>query len=453
MVLWNREIFYKTYQSLPLTVPKIVFFENFAYILLTDRSITAVYALRVRVVRVQFPAVRQMKKNSLPSYLYLIFGVGFFSAVFHGLGLLKILPWYLVYSDTLGFFERATAAGFPYISKFIEYPVITGLFIQLGGFLGESRAGYYWISVAGLIACAVIATYFLYQILPETQKGRLLRYWIFAPSMVIFLTTNWDILAITLVVAALYFFHKEKWYWGAFLLSLGFSTKFYPILYFLPLLIKVPRWKNRLAIIGIFVATTAALNGFFAYYHFDFWYYFYSLNALRDPNPDSVWTIIRYFIRPFEMNTVNWLSFVLFGGSYFYLILKNRKESLLKLFTIATLLFVLCNKIFSPQYLLWLLPFFVLMPEINGFPGSRTSAIPRHNMARNEGDSHRSFTTWFYLLEFSNLAAFFSILPWFFLGHDMFYFYLASPFVIIRHICLIAILFYAVKKKEIELRR
>ena len=50
LVLWNREIFYKTYQSLPLTVPKIVFFENFAYILLTDRSITAVYALRVRVV-------------------------------------------------------------------------------------------------------------------------------------------------------------------------------------------------------------------------------------------------------------------------------------------------------------------------------------------------------------------------------------------------------------------
>ena len=25
LVIWNREIFYKTYQSLPLTVPKIVF--------------------------------------------------------------------------------------------------------------------------------------------------------------------------------------------------------------------------------------------------------------------------------------------------------------------------------------------------------------------------------------------------------------------------------------------
>ena len=242
------------------------------------------------------------------------------------------MPWYFGLQRYAWIFERATAAGFPYISKFIEYPVITGLFIQLGGFLGGSRAGYYWISVAGLIACAVIATYFLYQILPETQKGRLLRYWIFAPSMVIFLTTNWDILAITLVVAALFFFHKEKWYWGRFLLSLGFSTKFYPILYFFAATYKSSALEKSPGYYRHFVATTAALNGFFAYYHFDFWYYFYSLNALRDPNPDSVWTIIRYFIRPFEMNTVNWLSFVLFGGSYFYLILKNRKESLLKLF-------------------------------------------------------------------------------------------------------------------------
>ena len=369
------------------------------------------------------------------SYLFLILAVGIFSAAFHGLGLTKLAPWHLVYSDTLGFFDRAVASGFPYISKLIEYPVLTGFFIQFSGFLGKSRFGYYLASVIGLIAAAAAVTYFMYQILPEPQRKKLLPYWIFAPSMIVFLTSNWDILAILLVVTALYFFHKQKFYWGTFFLSLGFSAKFYPILYFLPLLLssgggsasggKKLRWKNRLAIIGILVATTAVLNGFFAYYYFDAWSYFYNLNAFRDPNPDSIWTIIRYFVWPFEVGTINWLSLILFGGSYFYLIYRYRRESLIKIFTIVTLLFVLYNKIFSPQYLLWLLPFFALyLPP------------PRK---------------WFYLLEFSNLAAFFSILPWFFLDHDLFYFYLASPFVVIRHISLIVIFFYALKKPSAEL--
>ncbi|MBI3046299.1 MAG: DUF2029 domain-containing protein [Candidatus Harrisonbacteria bacterium] len=351
----------------------------------------------------------------LYNYLFLIILVGALSAGFHGLGFIKTVPWHLVYSDTLGFFDRVAQPGFAYISKAIEYPLLIGLFMQIAGIAGKTKAGYYLVSVIGLIAAAAIATYFLYQILPEGQKNRLLRYWIFAPSMLIFVTSNWDILAIALIAAALYFLYKDKFYWGAFFLALGFSAKFYPILYFPILLLKRRRWQEWAAIIGILFSTTAILNGWFMFHHFDTWSYFYNLNTFRDPNPDSIWTIIRYFIWPLEINTINWLSLILFSGSYLYLIWQKRRESLVKLFLIATLLFVLSNKIFSPQYVLWLLPFFVLLPEIK-------KAL-------------------FYALEFSNLAAFFFILPWFFLGHNVFYFYLAAPFVILRHLVLIFILF------------
>ncbi len=364
-----------------------------------------------------------MFAKDLNYYLILILAVGILSAGFHGLGFVKSVPWHLVYSDTLGFFDRVAAPGFAYISKSIEYPILTGLFIQLAGMIGKTKAGYYLASVIGLIAAAVVTTYFLYKILlarqaggPDGQKSNLLRYWIFAPTMLVFVTSNWDILAIALIAAALYFLHKDKFYWGVFFLALGFSAKFYPILYFPILLLKRRRWQEWAGIIGILVATTAALNGFFMYYHFDTWSYFYTLNTFRDTNPDSIWTVIRYFLYPMEVSTVNWLSLVLFSGSYLYLIWRYRQESLGKLFLIATLLFMLFNKIFSPQYLLWLLPFFVLY-----WP------LPK---------------TWFYALEFSNLAAFFLILPWFFLGRDMFYFYLASPFVVFRHLVLFFILFW-----------
>lgn len=353
--------------------------------------------------------------------LFLILLVGFLSAAFHGLGFIKSVPWHLVYSDTLGFFDRVSAPGFAYISKSIEYPLLIGLFMQLAGVIGKTKLGYYLVSAVGLIAASVVATYFLYKILPEGQKRNLLRYWILAPTMLVFVTSNWDILAIALIAAALYFLHKEKVYWGAFFLALGFSAKFYPILYLPILLLKIRRWQDWLKIAGIFIGTTLALNGFFMLYHFDTWSYFYNLNTFRDPNPDSVWTIFRFFVWPLEAGTVNLLSLLFFAVSYSYLIWQYRQESLVKLFAIATLLFVLFNKIFSPQYLLWLLPFFVLLPEIK--------------------------KRLFYALEFSNLAAFFIILPWFFLGRDMFYFYLAAPFVILRHLILFIILFQIIRKR------
>jgi len=361
-----------------------------------------------------------MFAKNLNYYIFLILAVGILSAGFHGLGFIKSVPWHFVYSDTLGFFDRVAQPGFAYISKPIEYPILTGFFIQLAGMIGKTRAGYYLVSIAGLLAAAAIATYFLYKILPDGQKNNLLRYWILAPSMLIFATSNWDILAISLVAAAFYFLHKEKFYWGAFLLALSFSLKFYPILYFPILLLKKNRWQDWLKISGIFIATTAALNGFFMVYHFNTWSYFYTLNAFRDPNPDSIWTIIRYFIWPFEVGTINSLSFSLFAGSYFYFIWKYRKDSILKLCFIATLLFLLFNKVFSPQYILWLLPFFVIF--------------------------YQPPKSWFYILEFSNLAAFFLILPWFFLGHDMFYFYLSTPFVLLRHSVLIFIFFQLLRR-------
>lgn len=360
---------------------------------------------------------------SLRRYIFLIILVGFLSAGFHGLGFIKSVPWHVVYSDTLGFWDRVAAPGFAYVSKPIEYPLLTGFFIQLAGMIGKTKLGYYLVSVVGLIAAAAVATYFLYQLLPESQRKNLFQYWIFAPTMLVFVTSNWDILAITLITAALYFFQKEKLHWGAFFLSLGFSAKFYPILYLPILLLKKRGWKDWAKIIGIFVGTTLALNGFFMLYHFDTWSYFYTLNTFRDPNPDSIWTIFRFFVWPLEISTINWLSLILFSASYFYLIWQQRQESLVKLFAIATLLFVLFNKIFSPQYLLWLLPFWVLLP----------------NLWQNK--------KLFYSLEFSNLATFFVILPWFFLGRDIFYFYLAAPFVILRHLILAFILFQLLKRR------
>lgn len=328
---------------------------------------------------------------------------------------MKSVPWYFVYSDTLGFFDRVAAPGFAYISKPIEYPILTGFFIQLAGMIGKTRAGYYLASIAGLLAAAAIATYFLYKILSDGQKNNLLRYWIFAPSLLIFLTYNWDILPVLFTAIAFYFFQKNRYPTTSAFLALGASAKLYPIFYIAPLILKAKDWAERIKIILVFGLTFAAVNLPFMIWNFSGWSYFFNLNSLRNSNPDSIWTIARFLFRNLTIPEINFLSAVLFLALAIFVLWKFRQENFIKICFLLTLIFLLTNKVFTPQYLMWLLPFWVLLPELKA--------------------------KWFYALEFSNLAAFFSILPWFFLGRDPFYFYLASPFVILRHLILIFILF------------
>lgn len=383
----------------------------------------------------------------LKHFLLAILAVGILSASFHGLGLIKAAPWHIVYSDTLGFYQRISEPGLPYLDKNIEYPVITGFFMQLMAWLGQNRIGYFILNSLFLILFAGLATYFLYKITPDPsllEDGLLTKrlasqsskseggknlwiFWILAPSMLVFSVYNWDIIALLFVILAFYFTAKNKNGWAAFFLALGFCAKLYPIVYLPILILKNPTFKNAVKLIAIFLVTFFILNSFFMIANFNGWSYFYTLNQTRNSNPDSIWTIARFFFRNLDIAGINILSLLLLASSYAVLIWKFRKESIIKLCFIATLLFLIFNKVFSPQYLLWLLPFFVLLP------------IPKKG--------------WYYTLEFSNLAAFFIILPWFLVERNIAYFYYAAPFVVIRHTALIAILFLVIKKLPLNKNR
>ena len=85
-----------------------------------------------------------------------------------------------------------------------------------------------------------------------------------------------------------------------------------------------------------------------------------------------------------------------------------------------TLLFLLCNKVFSPQFTLWLLPFFVLLP-----------------MKRK----------WvlFYALEISNVLAFVTITYSYSHLESDTLLNASRAFVVVRHVVLACILFHALR--------
>mgnify|MGYP001616573554 CR=1 FL=1 len=369
----------------------------------------------------------------LYKYLGLTFLVGFFSAVFHGLGINNLLPRQIVYSDLIGFASKVLES-IPYINKQIEYPPITGLFIHLMGKLSGGEVGYYILSSFFLILFGAATTYLFYKILlarPKLSEGgeekahnRLLWFWIFSPALLFFFNFNWDVIAIFFIVAAFYLESKKKNNSAAAFLALGFSAKIFPALFLVPLLIKTEKISEKIKALFSFLITTLAVNGYFIFANFTNWSYFLRLNSERNSNPDSIWTIIRFLFGEIPIPTINLISGLLLIVSLAFVFWKYREESFIKLSFAATLLFLIFNKVFTPQYVLWLLPFFVLLPELK--------------------------KNWFYLLNISGIAVLFSILPWFFIEKSINYFYLTSIFVLIRHICLVYLLVYILKIEKVS---
>lgn len=340
--------------------------------------------------------------------------VGISSALFHGAGLLENAPWHIVYSDIVPFFEKAIESGFPYIGKTIEYPVLTGLFVHLMGILGGStETGYYVATSFFLIAFALSTTYFLVRMRREADQKSLFLFWIAAPSMLVFMIYNWDIIAVFFSVLGLYMTRKEKPYAAAAAFAFGFASKFYPIIYLAPLALAQKTRKAQASVIAVFAGVALAFNGIFMMASWQNWSHFFVFNRLREANPDSIWTAIQLVIGQLDVSAINAASLLLFATSYGIFLWRYRRMNPLFLSFGGTILFLLFNKVFSPQYLLWLLPFFALIP------------IKKR---------------WFYSLEIANLAALFSILAWFFMGREAIYLWLTFGFVILRHLALIVVL-------------
>jgi len=285
------------------------------------------------------------------------------SALFHWLGAIRVIPWHIGYSDIAPFFQKTLEPGLPYIDKLVEYPVMTGMFIQTMGFEGNTFTGYYMGNAIVLILLTGVSSYFLLKMADPDRHGRVLYFWALAPSMFLFSVYNWDVLALFFVILALHALRRERYYRVAAFLALGFSTKFYPIIYMLPLLIIAPLTRRgKLIVVLAFLLVVAAINVPFMMAHYPGWFYFFSFNATRMPNVDSLWNVLGVMIPSLaDVKTINSISLALFLLSSLWLCGILRKGEVAAGFFGVTLLFLLFSKVFSPQYLLWLLPFFALV--------------------------------------------------------------------------------------------
>lgn len=280
----------------------------------------------------------------------------------------QYLHW--CYSDVppLYFSERLAEGAVPYLDHAVEYPVLTGLWMAVASGLAGSVTGFFWWTGALLAVGAVITAGLLAQ---EVGLGRALAFAL-APTLLVSGAVNWDLPAVALATAGLVAHRRGRDGWSGVWLGLGTAAKLFPGLF---LLLTVPAaWRLRGRRAGVTTAAAAAaswvaVNLPVAIPAPQGWWRFFELSRSRPADWDSLYTLVGNALgttfSTLGVNTVSALLFVVGAATIVTVTVRNDAPGSWHRAALPLLAwFLLVNKVYSPQFSLWLLPLFAL-----AFPG------------------------------------------------------------------------------------
>ena len=291
------------------------------------------------------------------------------------------------YSDIPHLFTlRGFSIGnFPYLDKlpnstdpnmqYLEYPVLTGLFMWVATLLTPGSGGdvhreqVFWLVNSGmLMVCAVIAVIAVMR----THRRRPWDALLFglAPVLALDSTINWDMLAVALTAVGMACWSRRRLVLAGVFIGLATAAKLYPVFLLGPLLLLCLR-AGRIrdfgqALAGAVVAWLV-VDVPFMLLNFKGWATFYTYSELRGIDYGSIWLVLEqnnWLPANFPVSRVNLISGLMLAlcclGIAWLAFAAQRRPRFAQLAFLVIAAFVLTNKVYSPQYVLWLVPLAVL---------------------------------------------------------------------------------------------
>ncbi|MER7758427.1 glycosyltransferase 87 family protein [Streptomyces sp. NPDC097619] len=251
--------------------------------------------------------------------------------------------------------------------QYLEYPVLTGLFMEFaswftphGGSM-QHREQVYWMVNAGLLmVCAAVIAVCVARTHRRRPWDALLV--ALAPAFALNATINWDLLAVALTAAALLMWSRGRALPFGILIGLATAAKLYPVLILGPLLVlcwRAGKWREYGTALGGAVAAWLVVNLPVMWLAPDGWKRFYTFSQERPVDFGSFWLIVSQRSgNPLEnANTyATLLTLLLCGGIGLLALTAPRRPRLAQLAFLVVAVFILTNKVYSPQYVLWLIP-------------------------------------------------------------------------------------------------
>jgi uncharacterized membrane protein len=262
----------------------------------------------------------------------------------------------------------------PYLDTPNEYPVGTGLFMWGTSQFGRGEGDFFVANAVLLGALGVLTSWLLYR----AVGGRAM-YFAMAPTLALYAFLNWDLLVVAITTAATVAFLRRHDAGAGVLLGLGVATKLYPVLLLLPFALERRREGERSGAFRLLMwaaVTWAVINVPFMLLSFDRWGEVFRLNSSRPIDWGSVWyaacRTITGRVDCGHVRLVNVASVVLFAALTMLIWrAKVAREPSVPRWTLAfplLIVFLLTTKVYSPQYSLWLIPWFALvLPDLRLF--------------------------------------------------------------------------------------
>jgi uncharacterized membrane protein len=241
----------------------------------------------------------------------------------------------------------------------VEYPALTGLIMWLISFLVTPTPtvyeDYYRITAAFQIVLLSISAYLIFKIAGKSYGF----YFILAPAVLYSLNRNWDIWAIAAMLLAIYLFEKKRFQLSAILLAVSIATKFFPIVLLLPVLIIYLKQKQLKLFVSYALTTTlawAVINLPFILINYEGWAYFYKFSAERGLGSASFFEITNIVLPSMTFNFVHFYilnALTLVAVTTYFIKLKSVPTLAATSFFVM-FGFILFNKQYSMQYIIWL---------------------------------------------------------------------------------------------------
>jgi len=314
--------------------------------------------------------IRQAQKKDNVSLTILISTIGCILAITQNR--------YGQFSDLGQFYQIHFADGFHHwpfsyhklngsaeIAHPVEYPALTGLIMWAFSFFVKPATfgliDYYQITASVQLFVFVLAVYFIQKL--SSQKSALV--FTVSPAVLYSLNRNWDIWAVSTMLIALYLFTKDKEIQSAIWLAISIAFKFFPLVALLPIgiyYLRSKRVKDGLRYLVITALAWFAINLPFMLINFRGWLYFYEFSYQRAIGSASFFEITNMAglgipsTKPFFYG----LNLLALGLVALYLLKSKIVIGAVEGTFFTMFAFILFNKQYSMQYVIWLASLAVL---------------------------------------------------------------------------------------------
>ena len=280
--------------------------------------------------------------------------------------------------------------GFPYayswvegdITRYMEYPVLAGIFQGAVAWLARTTyPAVEWIGIAdvswyfGLTALIMSLVWVGTVVMVFQLTGN--RAWdtvlmAASPLVVMHAFTNWDIPSVAFMVGALLAVTKGKNWLAGILIGLGTAFKLWPLFIlgaFLVLAIRNKRWAPFIKMFVATVVTWLVVNLPVAVAYPEAWREFFRLNQERGLDWTTIYALLSRIggvdLENEFVNTFSLVAFLACCAAIAIMGLKTpRAPRVAEMIYLIIMAFLIFNKVWSPQYSLWLIvPALLALPR------------------------------------------------------------------------------------------